>query len=92
MAGTRMEVTQEGKRVFTGVVDECLCQWDEQGCTAEISGRGMQALLLDNQAAAADFGQAICVPLWHRIRKTGAAAVGLGLFRPLGEQLLEGAL
>lgn len=57
-AGTRVEVSEGGKRVFTGVVDECVCQWDEHGCTAEISGRGMQALLLDNQAAAADFGQA----------------------------------
>lgn len=57
-AGTRVQVTEGGKRVFTGVVDECLCQWDEHGCVAEISGRGMQALLLDNQAAAADFGQA----------------------------------
>ena len=48
----------EGERVFTGVVDECQCEWSEGGCTAELSGRGMQALLLDNQAEAADYGQA----------------------------------
>lgn len=57
MAGTRVHVEADGKRLFTGVLDECVCQWDSRGCTAELSGRGMQALLLDNQAPAADFGQ-----------------------------------
>lgn len=56
--GTRMTVTRGGEVVFTGVVDECQCQWSQAGCTAELSGRGMQALLLDNQAEAADYGQA----------------------------------
>lgn len=56
-AGTRVHVHQDGERVFTGVLDECVCQWDARGCIAELTGRGMQALLLDNQAAAADFGQ-----------------------------------
>lgn len=56
--GTRMTVTEQGSVVFTGVVDECLCTWSEAGSTVEISGRGLQALLLDNQAEAADFGQA----------------------------------
>lgn len=56
--GYRMTVREKGETVFTGVVDECVCSWSDQGCTAEISGRGMQALLLDNQAEAADFGQA----------------------------------
>lgn len=57
-AGTRVEVSEEGKVVFSGVLDECQCQWSEDGCVAELSGRGMQALLLDNQAAAVDYGQA----------------------------------
>lgn len=52
-----MTVTQNGKTLFFGVVDEGQCQWSETGCTAELSGRGMQALLLDNQAEAADFYQ-----------------------------------
>ena len=56
--GYRMTVKDNGRTVFTGVVDECLCDWSDQGCTAEITGRGMQALLLDNQAEAADFGRA----------------------------------
>ena len=55
---TRMTVRQGTETLFTGVVDECCCQWSEEGRTAEITGRGMQALLLDNQAEAADYGQA----------------------------------
>ncbi len=54
-AGYRMTVVEDTQPMFTGVVDECVCQWTEEGCTAEISGRGMQALLLDNQAEAADY-------------------------------------
>lgn len=57
-AGTRMQVMEGGGTVFTGVLDECQCQWSQEGCVAEFSGRGMQALLLDNQAGAVDYGQA----------------------------------
>ena len=56
--GARMTVAQDGETLFTGVVDECRCQWSEAGATAEITGRGLQALLLDNQAEAADYGLA----------------------------------
>lgn len=56
--GTRLTVTWKGETVFTGVVDECRCCWSAQGAVAEVSGRGMQALLLDNQAEAADYGLA----------------------------------
>lgn len=54
----RLTVTEKGERVFTGVVDECACRWTETGCLAEVTGRGLQALLLDNQAEAAWFGAA----------------------------------
>ena len=57
-AGTRMQVFHDGALCFVGVVDECEVHWSEEGCVAELSGRGLQALLLDNQAEAADFGQA----------------------------------
>ena len=65
-AGYRMTVLRDGQTVFTGVVDECRCLWSEEGSTAEITGRGMQALLLDNQAEAADFGWAT---LWEILRR-----------------------
>ena len=48
--GVRVQVWQDGALRFVGVVDECQCLWSQQGCTAELTGRGLQALLLDNQA------------------------------------------
>lgn len=64
--GVRMTVQEGEERVFTGVIDECLCSFSEAGSTVEISGRGLQALLLDNQAEAADFGQATLGELLRR--------------------------
>ena len=64
--GVRMTVRYQGEVVFTGVVDECLCQWTHRGCTAEISGRGLQGLLLDNQAEAADYGLATLEEILRR--------------------------
>lgn len=52
---TRFYAEEEGKRVFTGVVDEYTCVRDERGSRLELSGRGMQALLLDNQALPVEY-------------------------------------
>lgn len=78
---TRMTVTRRGEVLFTGVVDECRCRWSEEGATAEITGRGMQALLLDNQAEAADYGLATLGEILrnyvtpHGVAVAGAAAL-----------------
>lgn len=45
----------EGERVFTGVIDECEVSLSAQGSVLEVSGRGMAALLLDNQAMGQDY-------------------------------------
>lgn len=45
----------EGERVFTGVVDECEVSLTGQGRVLELSGRGMAALLLDNEALGQDY-------------------------------------
>ena len=44
-----------GKRVFTGIVDEYRCVRDEAGSRLELSGRGMQGMLLDNETLAAEY-------------------------------------
>lgn len=49
---------EKGQRVFTGVVDECELTWDEKGCCLELSGRGMAARLLDNEAVGQDYATA----------------------------------
>lgn len=45
----------EGARVFTGVVDECEVSLTGNGRVLELSGRGMAALLLDNEALGQDY-------------------------------------
>lgn len=45
----------EGERVFTGVVDECEASLSASGGVLEVSGRGMAALLLDNEALGQDY-------------------------------------
>lgn len=54
----RLRVRHAGALVFFGVVDEVDCALRENGYTLEIVGRGVQALLLDNEAMSADYGVA----------------------------------
>lgn len=72
----RLTVTEDGEALFTGVMDECECRWSREGCTAELSGRGMQALLLDNQAGAADFGFATQADILRRYVTPYGIALG----------------
>lgn len=46
---------ENGQRVFTGLVDEVSLSWGEAGTLAELSGRGMAARLLDNEAPAQSY-------------------------------------
>lgn len=45
----------EGERVFTGVVDEFAILCGKDGLYLELSGRGMAALLLDNESLPAEY-------------------------------------
>lgn len=45
----------KGERVFTGVVDEYAVICGKDGLYLELSGRGMAALLLDNEAMPAEY-------------------------------------
>lgn len=51
----RLMVEENGERRFTGVLDEFRLTWDENGGTLQVSGRGMAALLLDNEAEGQDY-------------------------------------
>lgn len=55
---TRLRAWEKGEVVFTGVVDEIEWGLGPQGRRVSISGRSMAALLLDNEALAADYGTA----------------------------------
>lgn len=49
------EALERGKTVFRGVVDEYEHRWTAEGSGLFLSGRGMAALLLDNEAAPAEY-------------------------------------
>ncbi len=52
----RFRGVYEDETVFYGVVDEYEISIDAGGATVSVAGRGMAALLLDNEAAAAEYG------------------------------------
>ena len=45
----------QGEQVFAGLVDECEASLSGEGRTLELSGRGMAARLLDNEALGQDY-------------------------------------
>ncbi|MBD5134191.1 MAG: hypothetical protein HDT38_06960 [Clostridiales bacterium] len=57
-AAYRFYAEWEGERVFTGVVDEFAVICGKDGLYLELSGRGMAALLLDNEAMPAEYQRA----------------------------------
>lgn len=54
----RFSAAEAGETVFSGVVDECEVNQGAEGLRLEVSGRGMAALLLDNEALGQDYGTA----------------------------------
>ena len=84
--GTRLRVTEKGETLFFGVIDECETQWSPAGCVAEITGRGLQALLLDNQAEAADYGQATLAEILRRY----VTPYGVGLEKAVSLPAVQG--
>lgn len=51
----RLIVEENGTRRFTGVLDEYQLTWDERGGVLSLSGRGLAALLLDNESLGQDY-------------------------------------
>ena len=54
----RFTAKEDGKTEFFGVIDEYQMTCDEKGTELEITGRGMAALLLDNEAEAVTYQRA----------------------------------
>lgn len=57
-AACRFWADWDGERVFTGVVDDFAVICGKDGLYLELSGRGMAALLLDNEALPAQYQKA----------------------------------
>lgn len=52
---SRLIVEEAGDRRFTGILDEYELTWDGSGGSLSLSGRGLAALLLDNEARGQDY-------------------------------------
>ena len=62
----RFTAREDGTVEFAGVVDECGVTCDEKGLQLEVSGRGMAALLLDNEAESVSYQWATMeVRVWY---------------------------
>lgn len=76
---SRFQADWAGERVFTGVVDECRCGCGGEGKWLELSGRGMAALLLDNEAMPAQYQRAALADiLADHVTPYGIVTVGGG--------------
>lgn len=75
----RFYAEHDGRRVFTGVVDEYVCTLDAKGGRLEVTGRGMAALLLDNEALPVEYQTA------------SAADIVAGHVAPYGIEAVGGA-
>lgn len=75
----RFEASFGGQTVFTGVVDECEVTWSLKGARLEVSGRGLAALLLDNEAEHVDYEVATAQDILRRhVYPYGIRTVGGG--------------
>lgn len=80
----RFFADHEGERVFTGVVDDYTCTMDERGGRLEVTGRGMAALLLDNEAMPVEYQRATAADIVkHHVTPYGIGVVGGGGLKPV---------
>lgn len=81
----RFRAEHAGATVFCGVVDEFELSADPSGCAAVLRGRGVQALLLDNEAESAQYTGATADFILER----HAAAFGVTDFDTSGAETLR---
>ena len=78
-AACRFYAEWEKERVFTGVVDEFAVICGKDGLYLEMSGRGMAALLLDNEAMPAEYQRCTRADIVaNHVAPYGVEAVGGG--------------
>lgn len=77
----RFEAVENGAVIFRGVVDEWSAEVTEEGCLLTLAGRGMAALLLDNETEAASYSR---VGLRELVRRY-VTPCGLACELPEGE-------
>lgn len=92
-AACRLVVNEEGARRFTGVLDEYELSWDGAGGVLSLSGRGLAALLLDNEALGQDYQAATLADILRDHVEPYAVPVGrVGRLEPApGFQVSSGS-
>lgn len=84
------QAVQGGRRVFTGVVDDYELSIDERGKLVEVTGRGLAAVLLDNQVPAAEYQWAQIQDILNTyVRPYGIREMDLGPFAPVRQFVVE---
>lgn len=73
---TRFAAKENGRTIFTGVVDEYEIALGPAGLVATVTGRGMAALLLDNEAGTAEFDVAQIEEIYARYAAPFGIALG----------------
>ena len=86
-AACRFAATENGVTRFRGVIDEWSAVCGAEGAVLTVEGRGMAALLLDNEAEAVTYQRAAL----SEILKDHAAACGVA-WEPRGEALWTDAV
>lgn len=89
-AAVRFRAVEGGQTVFTGVVDDFELSVDRQGLLAEITGRGMAAVLLDNQVCAAEYQSAQLKDILDEyVRPLGITAIQAQSFSAVDQFVVE---
>lgn len=86
----RFAAEDGGGTVFSGVVDDFEVRLSEKGLLAEVSGRSMAALLMDNQVRAAEFVSAQLEDILRLyVRPYGVARIDAQAMRPVAGFTVE---
>ena len=87
----RFTAAEDGAAVFTGVVDEWRAELDGTGLVLTVSGRGMAALLLDNEAESVTYQRAALSEIVRdHVTPCGIVCRAHGEVRTAGEYTVAG--
>ena len=86
----RFDAEQDGKRLIVGVVDDFEMRQSERGSLVTVSGRGLAALLMDNQVRSAEYQSAQLADILNTyVRPYGIGAIDAQSMGPVGAFTVE---
>lgn len=86
----QFEAEQDGTRIITGVVDDFEMRTNERGFLITVSGRGLAALLMDNQVRSAEYQSAQLQDILNAyVRPYGIKSIDAQSMGPVGAFTVE---